>query len=59
MPDYDDLLARVELALMGAKRVERESRLIKTTLARLRDELQISQSKEDTENARQASSSTS
>lgn len=47
MPD-DDVLTQVELALSIVRRVERECRVAKTTLARLRDEL--SQSKEDTEN---------
>lgn len=40
-------LARVEIALAGAKRVRNEASLVVRTLAGLRDELQ---SKEDTSN---------
>lgn len=38
--DYGSVFAQVELALANAKRVNRESRVVVQTLARLRDELE-------------------
>lgn len=44
--DHDDVLVQVDLALTSVKRGERDLRLAKQTLARLRDTLQPAGHKE-------------